>query len=1653
MQRWTFWAWIGLVCGQGYEYGNGWLLPGAPYQKLLVDRDGVYRITAAQLGLSGVASNSLRLFWRGQEVPIYVEDGGDGVFSGNDYLEFVGHRNDGEPDSVVYRHAHQLRRIPGLHGNPRMPLNHNDTSAYFLTWSGAAGQRLTPYQDPNTLTHPTQDWFWWRFIESFHNRGYWMGAGGLFAGGYEQHNNPMYIGGEGRGAGANPINRNYNLPKARPNAAPTFWIEASHASLTISGTISLEWRANNTPIYSTLNTAPYYYRVYLPAPTTLLSASGTTTTTPLSVQCLSSTPGYQGELMHYFAVTYPREATLGATDTFLALGVVNTSGTPFSLVLSNVPIAAGDSLLVYDVRHKLRWKAVQSGGSWYLPIPAVADTFPLYVIRGASVGTPLVEPAVLENYSSAPGAEIVLVTHRSLAASAQAYKAYRESHPTNPRSVFIAYTDAIYDEFGWGRKEHPLAIRNLVRWALDHWSTPPKYLLIWGDGVGRHRIAYNAALPPYHKVPVFGIPASDWGYVSDFYGDGTLFPAIPVGRVPVQNDEHGYTYIDKLRTYESMANPSWLKWGLHLGGGQDAIEQSLIGSQLEGCRQVFEGSPYHGQILYYQKRTGGMQAPPGSPTIKERVDSGVVVWQTFGHSGAETFDVSLYEPVDYDNWGRYPLLIVNGCYQGNFDEVGGLSQIHSERFLFSPGRGCLWYISLSGSGFIGPLGNQTRKMYEVWFRDSLHLPVGDGVVEAFRRLFGQGAGAFEYYHMAGQPFLGDPCVRLAGPTRPDLAITAADLQVLPAQPAAEETSFRLRIRYRNLGTAISDSFWVQVTHHITGTGQHFTYLYRRPPLVRSDSFEVVLPAPQGEWAGINEIEVFVDAYNEILDELREDNNRTKIEFLVRSARPLPIYPWPFAVINKDSIALIAATYTQNVFAPQGYYFEIDTSYRFNSPMLRQSGRVAGTTVFGRWELPYRLRDSVVYYWRVRLEGSGPQEWATQSFQYIAGPHEGWGQSARPQFLENELRGLSYSAPTFQWTFAQQRTRIEARETYTPVGPRRFLSKDAAQLSTDKSHTIPAGWWDGARPPGIFVAVFDPATFAPLEYDAWLGAWRYFCAGYCYPGVQMTADAMADSVLAVLGRAPTGAPVILLFTTLHKSQTLTARLQQALAQVGATQRVLSLTPREKGLILGRKGAAPGTAQESFCADTLSCSVAQDFSVLLPLGWMTSPRIARPVAWEEAFFAFNRQGTTDTLTLSIYGLRPDGTRDTLYRQVPHTGVYDLRGFNSGTYTDLLLEGHFQDPSGNATPQLRHWYVLAQPFTDLAVDPALRWVLRRDTVEEGESLHVELGLRNLLSATTPDSVEVLFLVQKASGEWDTLGWQRYRPLVGLDTMIIRYRFSSLGLGGANRLRIIANPRPLFGERTFVNNRWEAGFYVGTDRINPVVDVLFDGQRIQNGDLVAPQPIITIEVKDENRFLALDDTATVTVRFRKADDRSLGERLSYSSGQLRFFPAQLPDNRARVEFRPDRLENGEYILSVEAFDKKRNRSGGQPYEVRFRIINENTLTYVVNYPNPFSTATRFYYELTGSVLPEVFQIHIYTITGRLVKVIDLKALGEVRLGRHLTTYAWDGTDEHGDRLANGVYLYRTIVRMPGEASLERREEGLSSYFKGGWGKMVLMR
>src|SRR6202008_3257722 len=123
-----------------------------------------------------------------------------------------------------------------------------------------------------------------------------------------------------------------------------------------------------------------------------------------------------------------------------------------------------------------------------------------------------------------------------------------------------------------------------------------------------------------------------------------------------------------------------------------------------------------------------------------------------------------------------------------------------------------------------------------------------------------------------------------------------------------------------------------------------------------------------------------------------------------------------------------------------------------------------------------------------------------------------------------------------------------------------------------------------------------------------------------------------------------------------------------------------------------------------------------------------------------------------------------------------------------------------------------------------------------------------------------------------------------------------------------------------------------------------------------------------------------------------------------------------------------------------------------QFEVVNKSSITEVLNYPNPFSTSTRFVFTLTCSEVPETFKIQIMTITGKVVREITQDQIGLIHIGRNITEYAWDGKDDFGDQLANGVYLYRVVSRLNGE-SIDHRDSGADEYIKKGFGKMVLIR
>lgn len=143
---------------------------------------------------------------------------------------------------------------------------------------------------------------------------------------------------------------------------------------------------------------------------------------------------------------------------------------------------------------------------------------------------------------------------------------------------------------------------------------------------------------------------------------------------------------------------------------------------------------------------------------------------------------------------------------------------------------------------------------------------------------------------------------------------------------------------------------------------------------------------------------------------------------------------------------------------------------------------------------------------------------------------------------------------------------------------------------------------------------------------------------------------------------------------------------------------------------------------------------------------------------------------------------------------------------------------------------------------------------------------------------------------------------------------------------------------------------------------------------------------------------------------------------------------------------------MKVQAVDGSGNKTGMRPYSVSFEVINKSEITNFYPYPNPFSSNTRFVFTLTGSEIPQEIKIQIMTVTGKIVREITQDELGPIRIGNNISQYAWNGRDEYGDQLANGVYLYKVVIKNNG-LNMDHRDTAADKAFKKGFGKLYLLR
>jgi hypothetical protein len=214
--------------------------------------------------------------------------------------------------------------------------------------------------------------------------------------------------------------------------------------------------------------------------------------------------------------------------------------------------------------------------------------------------------------------------------------------------------------------------------------------------------------------------------------------------------------------------------------------------------------------------------------------------------------------------------------------------------------------------------------------------------------------------------------------------------------------------------------------------------------------------------------------------------------------------------------------------------------------------------------------------------------------------------------------------------------------------------------------------------------------------------------------------------------------------------------------------------------------------------------------------------------------------------------------------------------------------------------------------------------------------------------------------------------------------------------------------------------------DKEGPQVDLFMNNTQFVFGGLTDESPDLYAELNDfsginmvgtgigHDLIAVLDGNSSNTLVL---NDYYEANENSYQSGKVRY-----PFND---------LEEGLHSLKFQAWDVHNNPS--EAY-TEFVVANseEFALDHILNYPNPFTTNTSFYFEHNKPGQSLTVNIDIFTVSGKLVKTFRGAYYSD---GYRVGPIQWDGLDEYGDKIARGVYLYKLKVNTPQGQTAEEFE------------------
>ncbi len=471
------------------------------------------------------------------------------------------------------------------------------------------------------------------------------------------------------------------------------------------------------------------------------------------------------------------------------------------------------------------------------------------------------------------GADYVIITHEIFYEQALSLARWREVDDRfdGPLKSVVVKVQDVYDEFAWGLFD-PTALRDFIRYAFEHWTPAPRFVLLFGDGVFDYK--NNSRTSPGNWIPPYEEGRSttdDWFVRMD---DG-LLPDMAVGRIPVQRVEDAETVVRKIVEYER--NPLRGRWqNTVLIAGDDESVAGGHGNEIDYTVDSEELAQHYipktlDQVKLYlmeYEMNSFWKKPEAKADLIAAINQGALLFNYMGHGN---YDVIAHEDLLrastdiplLKNGRKLPLGYSASCSNAHFDHPIKVSL--AERLLITPDGGVVAMIAATRKCTHDSNFNLNKLFYENLF------PEEGGTERIGVALMRAKSQTFDLRNTTLYNILGDPAMRVAMPEK------TVHLTVEDTLRALDEWRVVGMVDRADAAADFEGQVYVQVwdsanrVRHISHGGTTVRYelpgatLFRGIFSVNGGGFEAVARIPKGITYGgaLGRVSTFV--WNERMD--------------------------------------------------------------------------------------------------------------------------------------------------------------------------------------------------------------------------------------------------------------------------------------------------------------------------------------------------------------------------------------------------------------------------------------------------------------------------------------------------------------------------------------------------------------------------------------------------------------------------------------------------------------------------------------------------------------------------------------------------------------------------------------------------------------------